>query len=516
MTLLTKPYIFWPTILVLAILTPLAFAPYQQFWLMPLLLMALVICLSGRIKYMGRGAYVWGLTAYTAQFYWIDIALHDVAGLSQLYALPLTLLLPAYLALYPAIVFWLVGKFKVSWPVKWVLIWPLLWTLAEFIRERAFSGFGWGAVGYSQIAQAPLAGYAAVGGILLVSWATVFSAGCLVWLYLVPNWRKRIVPLLYLVMVWMLGAVFLHVDFTHPDGTKATVALVQGNIAQSIKWNEASLRPTLQHYFDQVANSHGDIVILPETAIPVMRQALPDFVLAQLSEQAIQNGSALAVGIPQYTPEGSAYQNAVINLSSGWANQAYPAFYAKNHLVPFGEYIPLPKITGWVYQAMNMPLTGFTGGGHGQAPLSLANQQVAFNICYEDGFGDELVASAKKSSLLANISNMAWYGQSHAMYQQLQQSQARALELGRYMVRATNNGITAIINPKGKVIAALKPDTAAVLQGTIQGYKGNTPYMWLGSSWPIAIFMFILLILIWIYGLKYGSLNRIESGSKQT
>ncbi|MDF7677001.1 apolipoprotein N-acyltransferase [Neisseriaceae bacterium ESL0693] len=509
MTILTKPYVFWPVIMTSAILTPFTFAPYQQFWLMPLLLALLAICLSERVRFMGRGAYVWALIAYTAQFYWIDIALHDVAGLPQIYALPLTLLLPAYLAIYPALVFWLLGKFRFSWPIKWVFIWPLLWAIGEFVRERVFTGFGWGAVGYSQMAHMPLAGYAPVGGILLVNWATIFSAGCLAWFWFAPTWKKRLIPLLFLLVVSGIGSILWHINFTHPDGTKATVALPQGNIAQSIKWDEASLQPTLQRYFDQVAQSHADIIILPETAIPVMRQDIPDFILAQFSQQAIQNGAALAMGIPQYTQDGTGYQNAVINLSLSWANQHDSAFYAKNHLVPFGEYIPLPKITGWIYQTMDMPLTGFSGGGRGQTPLSLANQQVAFNICYEDGFGDELIASAKKSSLLANVSNMAWYGHSHAMYQQLQQSQARALELGRYMVRATNNGVTAIINPKGQVIATLAPDTTAILQGTVQGYHGSTPYMWLGSSWPIAIFMVILLILSCIYGYRYSKIRQV-------
>ena len=148
---------------------------------------------------------------------------------------------------------------------------------------------------------------------------------------------------------------------------------------------------------------------------------------------------------------------------------------------------------------MNMPLADFRRGGAGQAPLTMKDQKVAFNICYEDGFGDELIATAKNATLLANVSNMAWYGDSNAMYQQLQQSQARAMELGRYMVRATNTGATAIISPKGSIIAESEPNTDAVLEGHIKGYVGETPYMKAGGSlWLIGVLSIIAIVLFLI------------------
>lgn len=504
MTSLVKPYLYWLLLCGSALLTPLAFAPYGQFWLMPLLLAILIILLCSRPQYQVRSAYIWALIAYTVQFYWIDIALHDVAGMAQVYALPLTLLLPAYLAVYPAGVFWLLNRFRLGEHIRLILVLPLLWALGEWLREHAFTGFGWGAIGYSQIPLSPLAGYAPVGGIFLVTWATMFSGACLARFWFAKTYLLRIQAVLILVVVWLAGGLLLHQQFTTPDGTKATVALAQGDIDQSIKWDESSFHLTLTRYLAQIANSPANIVILPETAIPLMRQDVPDFILAQFTQQAQKNGSALAVGMPQYeyTAGKVAYQNAVINLSQPETNTSAPAFYAKNHLVPFGEYVPLPQLIGWIYDSINIPLTGFSKGGANQSPLLLFNQHVAFNICYEDGFGDELIASARQSSLLANVSNMAWYGHSHAMYQQLQQSQTRALEMGRYMVRATNNGVTAIINPKGRVEAQLLPDVAGVLQGTVKGYTGNTPYMWLGGSWPLVILSLVLLLLIWFYGYR--------------
>ena len=152
--------------------------------------------------------------------------------------------------------------------------------------------------------------------------------------------------------------------------------------------------------------------------------------------------------------------------------------------MPFGEYKPLKPFTQFLYNAMNMPLGDFQRGGAAQAPLSMANQKVAFNICYEDGFGDELIASARQATLLANASNMAWYGDSNAMWQQLQQSQTRALELGRYMIRATNTGATAIVSPQGSIVQQATPNTATVLEGSVQGMTGETPFMRLGGSLP--------------------------------
>lgn len=497
---LAKTWVYWPLLLLSAALVPFAFAPYYHYWLLPVLLAVLLFLQAARPQWRIRSAYLWALTAYTTLLYWIDIALHDIAGLPQFLAWPLTMLLPAYLAIYPALVFWLLGKFRFSNTTCHAVILPLLWTVAEFVRERALTGFGWGIWGYSQIADSALAGFTPVGGIFLVTLVTVASGAWLAELLLATKRKAKIGCGVSLISVWLLGAVLLQYNFTQADGTHATVALAQGNISQSLKWDERSLQPTLQRYLDQIASTRANIVILPETAIPVMRQDMPPEQLEIFAHLARKQGSALAAGIPQYTVDGNGYLNSVVNFTANTATAGGLPYYAKNHLVPFGEYIPLPRLLGWLYLWMDMPLAGFSKGGSAQMPLQLANQRVAFNICYEDGFGDELIAAARQASMLANISNMAWYGHSHAMQQHLQQSQARALETGRYMVRATNTGMTAIINPKGKIVAQLDPDIAAVLEGNIQGYQGNTPYMYIGSSWPMAIICLLLVSIVWLYG----------------
>ena len=220
------------------------------------------------------------------------------AALNQ-YALPLTILLPAYLALYPAACFWLLEKARLPRGWRIGLLLPVLWTLVEFARERAITGFGWGALGYSQAADlSPLAGYAPVGGVHLL---TLLCAFCGAWLVLVlhnQGWKRRALPLVLLVGVIASGWQLRQERFTEPDGSSATVALVQGNIAQTLKWDTAYLNETMQSYYEQVANSHADITILPETSIPVMRQDLQEYnpgVLDQFAYEAQRNGSALAV-----------------------------------------------------------------------------------------------------------------------------------------------------------------------------------------------------------------------------
>ena len=495
----TSPVWGWFVMVASALLTPFAYAPYRLYWLMPILVAVMLVVAVKYQPYRLRMVYVWALLAYFVQCYWINIALHDIAGLPSYISIPLTALLPAYLALYPTLTIWLCEKIRL--PVVWrlLLVFPLAWTLTEFIRERALTGFGWGAIGYSQIAESPLAAYAPVSGIALVTWATAVVSAALAALILCkPVWQKA-VHLISAIVVIAVGLLLGQQRWTQADGSSATVALLQGNIEQSMKWDPEAFQHTIQTYYDMVAETSADIVILPETAIPVMRQDLPDGLLEQFASTAKRNNAALAMGIPQYTPTGRQYLNSVINLSEfnpEQTDQPLPS-YSKDHLVPFGEFKPI--FTDWLYSMMNMPLADFSEGGNKQAPLQLANQRIAFNICYEDSFGDDLIASAKTSTLLSNVSNMAWYGTSHAMDLQLQQSQARALELGRYMVRSTNTGLTAVLDPQGHITALAPRDTKQVLTVKIQGYQGLTPYMQLGSTWPLAIVFSVLLLLLYGY-----------------
>lgn len=467
----------------------LAFAPHRMWGLAPACLFALLGLARAWPKRAPSLAYVWGLGFFIAHNWWVYASLHDVAGMPAVYALPLTALLPAYLALFPAAAMWLASLMRVSPALKLSLGVPAAWALAEYLRGRAFTGFDWGAVGYSQINESPLSGFAPVAGVYGVGFATVCVAGLLAASMLRMGLLKRLAALLAAACVVACGGWLQRAspDFTQSDGTRATVALIQGNVPQTLKFDMGLMADQIRMYQDMVAQQTGaDIVILPETAIPLSPDMLPRGLLPQLSGIAKRNGSALATGIFTFDPRSQMFLNSVLNLSDARDGDDVSTYesYSKRHLVPFGEFDPLPALTGWVYNLMDIPMNSQRPGPEGQKPMHLANQSVAFNICYEDGFGDEILRNARGASALANIGNLAWFGDSAARDLQLQHSQARALELGRYVLRANNTGLTAIIDHKGKVVAQLPRDTRAALRGQIEGRAGETPFAAFGGSRP--------------------------------
>lgn len=453
-------------------LSVLCFAPFRQFWLMPLLLavlFTLALAQPRARQAAGLGA-LWGLSAYTANFYWIYLSLHDVAGMPAWLALPMTLLLPAYLCLYPALALAVAHRLGVqrAW---WTL--PAAWTLAEWLRATVMTGFPWGNIGYSQIPEGPLAGWAPLGGVYLVAAGVALSAATL------AHWVRHGLPrraLALCLLVWLAGAGLKAVQWTQ-DAGQLDVALLQGNIAQDMKWRPESLAHTLETYHTLLRQHPAKVVILPETAIPLFADQAPPGMLDWLASTARAQGSELITGIPYQDPQQAGrYYNAVLALTSP------QPVYGKDHLVPFGEFVPLPWLTGWVYRYMDMPLAGFSSGGAAQPPMRLAGHALAFNVCYEDSFGDELRTSARQAGALVNVSNLAWFGHSTAADQHLQLSQTRALETGRPMLRATNTGATAVVRADGSVQARLADFTPGGLRTTVETRQGDTPYLRHGDA----------------------------------
>ncbi|BBH11164.1 apolipoprotein N-acyltransferase [Chromobacterium haemolyticum] len=477
-------------------LTLFAFAPYRLFWIMPLSLAALADLTQRHPQRAFWIGYVWGLASYTSNFNWIYNSLHDVAGLPVWIALPLVLLLPAYLALYPGLAMWLSARVTAKPWQRWLLAFPALWELGEWLRGWVLTGFPWAAAGYSQITESPLAGYAPLGGSHLVTYLVALSAGALA-LMVHSGWKMRAGLLIAALAVWGNGFWLKSIEWTLPQGKPISVALAQGNIAQELKWSPENLEESLRVYYQQVATARADLMLLPETALPLFLDDLPSGYLSMMEGQAQRAGMALATGVPRRTNDGRGYLNAVVALTTPGR-----PYFAKDHLVPFGEFIPVPGLIGWIYQFMNMPMSGFSSGGANQPPLALAGEKIAFNVCYEDSFGEELIGPASQASIMANVSNLAWFGKSVAMSQHLQLSQARALENGRYMLRATNNGMTAIIRPDGEIASVAAPYTRQVLQGFAQGRQGLTPYMRHGNA-PVLIGCAALLLLAMLLGRKH-------------
>ncbi len=432
-----------------------------------------------------------GLGFFGSGISWIFISLHTYGGMAAWFAGLATVLFCGFLALFIACVG---ALFVFLRQRNTALLWlaPTLWVLQEGARGWIFTGFPWLALGYSQVPHSPLAGYAPLIGVYGVSYFSALLASLLVWSLGHRRTRASLLWGLCGSALLLISGWGLHMQsWTTSTGRISTVALVQGNIAQEIKWHPEKTAETLALYARLAAAHPAQLVIFPETALPLFESQLPAAYREKLVRIGRQNGGDILAGLPTGSPSG-AYYNSVLSFGSA-PTQAYH----KSHLVPFGEYIPLKPLLGWVIEVLHIPLSDFARGSTTPSPLQVGGQSVAMNICYEDVFGDEIIRQLPAASVLANVSNDAWFGDSLALWQHAQISQMRALESGRMMLRATNTGLTAIINHKGELLTTLPPFTLGVLLGTVTGYTGSTPYVHWGNApvWTVCGLMLGIAVL---------------------
>ena len=451
------------------------FAPLAWLPAAPLsLVLLLILCRRATgAREAGRLGWCWGLGCFLAGVSWVYVSMHDVGGMASPLAAAATLLFCAYLALYPGLACWVARRLASGHPGADALLFAGAWTLAEWLRGTLLTGFPWLALGYSQAPPSPLAGYAPLLGAYGLSFLVALAAALLVSL--------RLRGLLPVAVLLVAGQALSGLAWTEPVGEPLTVSLLQGNIEQSLKWEPQRLAASLASYA-QLARTHpARLTVLPETALPLFLDELPEAYLAGLTA----NGEVLA-GVVRRDP-GSHYFNAAVVLRDGAAGAAY----TKAHLVPFGEFVP-PGFS-WFLTLMRIPMSDFSAGPARQEPLDLAGQRVAPNLCYEDLFGEEIIRASRQATLLINISNTAWFGASLAQAQHLQIAQLRALETGRPMLRSTNTGMTAVVGPDGVVRARLPPFVADALTARVQGYAGDTPYARVGNAGVLAIALASLL-----------------------
>lgn len=479
--------------------TVFAFAPFGL-WPLQILTLALVFALVKRESSVRRSALIGWTYSFgwlVAGFHWLYISMHRYGGLPSWMAAAAVALLAAALAGYAALAFgggaWLRQRWQMRTGPALLLLFPVMWTFAEWLRGWVFTGFPWVSSGYAHTAG-PLAGFAPVIGVYGIAWVSALIAGSLA---LLPS---RKLPVGLAVVLLAAGFWLKSIDWTTPQGQPMSVRLLQGNVPQEMKFAPEQIESTLALYHNMIAAKPADLIVTPETAIPLLSSQLPPDYLESLSGFARASNSHVALGIP-INGSPSHYANSVIGLAPG--ADAKPYRYDKHHLVPFGEFIPFGA--RWFVEMMRIPLGDFTRGELVQAPFAVGSQWVLPNICYEDLFGEEIAAQLAASrtervpeaTVLLNLSNIAWFGDSVAVPQHLQISQMRALETGRPMLRATNTGATAVIGPKGDVLAKLPSFERNVLEATVQGYKGLTPYSLFGNALVIGL-AFLLLFAIWI------------------
>lgn len=429
-------------------------------------------------------------------FGWLFISMHLYGGLAAPLAVLAVLVLAGLLALYYAAacaVFWNLAPAR---PGAGVLVFAALWLLAEMARGMLLTGFGWGAIGYAHL-SGPLVGlipWVGLYGVIFV--AAGLAAALAQWLpaVLAGRWRDA------RNTGWMLLALLLlPAGLPQPQGGSAgalAVTLLQGNIAQNEKFDtETGVLKALQWYGEQLQRNASQLVITPETALPLLPAQLPSGYWQALQQRFANGEQAALVGVPLGSSS-AGYTNSVVGFRPG---QLAPWRYDKHHLVPFGEFIP--PFFRWFTNLMDIPLGDFNRGALVQPTFDWQGQRLAATICYENLFSEELARQfrepAKAPTMLVNVSNLGWFGDSLAMNQHLQIARFRALEFDRPFLLATNTGQTAIVDHRARVTHSAPAHAAVALHGTVQGRDGITPYAgWVArwGQWPMVLLAMVLLL----------------------
>ena len=454
--------------------TVLAFAPVG-FYPLALASFAVLVHLWMRAapRACFRSGFAFGLGLFGGGVSWVYVSLSQFGGMPAPLAGLATFLFCAFIALFPAAAGWLQARVPAADGARACLVIPAAWTLFEWLRGWILTGFPWLAAGYAATGWPPQ-GYAPLLGAYGLSFITLGAAGMLWGLVT----KKKIRFLVLLVAVAGVGQALRAVDWTAPAGEPVRAALLQGNIEQEMKFRAERYARILETYARLAEETSARLIILPETAVPRFYDGVEPEYLARLDAAAKRNGGDLLLGVP-YREAQDRYYNSVVTLGT-----APRQIYHKVHLVPFGEFVP-PGF-GWVLHVLQIPLSDFSRGSPVQTPLAVAGQRVAVNICYEDAFGDETARSLPEATLLVNVSNVAWFGDSLAPSQHLQIARLRAIETGRMHLTATNSGVTAAIDRDGRVLAQLPQFAAGRLEIAAQGYAGATPYVRL-RDWPTLV-----------------------------
>ena len=476
-----------------------AYAPFSQ-WYLTLFIPAVVFhklqfqTPKKSAKLIGFFAFGW----FASGISWVHVSIDQFGGLPLVVSLSIMLLLCIYLALYPALAAYLTARFSKNQQLNlWLL--PSFWLISEYLRSVVLTGFPWLSLGYSQI-DSPLASFAPVIGEVGITALIIIINICLVIIFnavKLKNNKKLFSPLVLIFAFCILSYVLNKVSWVQVTGKTAKVALVQGNIAQSIKWAPEQEWPTMLKYLDlSRVNFDADIIIWPESAIPAMEPAVQDY-LTTVNRSALLNDSAIITGIINYNFESKEYFNSLITLGKKKTDDEQGYFYyhnnrySKNHLLPIGEFVPFQEWLRPLAPLFNLPMSSFTRGSYVQQNLIANNLHLLPLLCFEIAFPHQLAANlTSKTNILLTVSNDAWFGNSHGPHQHMEIARMRALEFARPLLRSTNNGITAVVDHKGDFIARIPQFEEKVLRAEVALVTGMTPY----SQWPRLILLLMVLI----------------------
>ncbi|MCF8004859.1 MAG: apolipoprotein N-acyltransferase [Chromatiaceae bacterium] len=475
----------------------LSFAPFGLYPLAVVSLLGFYLALRGRD---GAGAFgigwLFGLALFGAGVAWVRISLNEFGNMPALVANLLMLLFVAVMALYYGLTAWLIRliehRLAADSMPRWagpLLLFPSIWVLMEWVRGWLFTGFPWLFAGNGQL-DGPLGGLAPVLGVHGLSLAVAVSAG-LLWGLLRWRGEARWRAAAGFLLIWVCAGMLWQIGWTRPapnaEQRPIRATVIQGNVEQAVKWDADGLLPTLEIYLTLTkAHLESDLIIWPETAIPEFFDRVEEPLLKPLGVTARETGTEVVIGLPVMEPDGR-YYNALVSLGSSEDR------YFKRHLVPFGEFLPfkaqLQRLIDW----FEVPMSDFSRGDAARPLLQVGVWPVGVSICYEDVFPDEVRQALPEAAFLINVSNDAWFGDSLAPHQHLQFARLRALESGRWLIRATNTGISAIIDSRGQVRDQLPLFARSALTGTLEARVGSTPFVRFGSQVPLSMAALMLL-----------------------
>ena len=451
-----------------------AFAP-PNLWLLALLLPALLMALwqDSPPRHAAALGFWFNAGTFATGTYWLYISIHQIGGAPVWVALIAMGALVCALALYGALLGWAVARWlPASGALRWLAGVPAAWLLVEWFRGWFLTGFPWLSLGYSQTGTW-MAGLAPVLGVYGVSALLLLGAGALVTLAWGTR-RERLLAAAVLLLVWVVPGALRGLSWTHPAGPAITVAIVQGAIPEDEKWQDAHRDTQLDIYRDLTRRALGaQVVVWPEAALPDVAQHLGDYLLDRYHEARAQH-SALVAGMLRETAGGD-YYNSILTMGES------VAWYDKQHLVPFTEVIPLPSFARRWLEIMNLPYQSFRYGATHQPPLAAGGLVLLPAICYDDAYGSSNLDMLRTANALVTVTNDGWFGHSTARHQHLQIAQMRAIESGRYLLRAANDGISALIGPDGRVLATAPGYVPAVLRGAVIPMLGLPPFARFGN-----------------------------------
>ncbi|HSH40735.1 MAG TPA: apolipoprotein N-acyltransferase [Arenicellales bacterium] len=454
----------------------LGFGPIGQFWAVLLSAAALLWlwwdATPRRAAWLG---FAWGAGLFGIGVSWVYVSMHVYGHMPPWMAVVVVIVFVAILSLYPALVGWVFRR----WLARRALIGalaglPALWALAEWVRGWALSGFPWLSLGYSQV-DSWLSGWSPVLGVYGVSWLVMLTAALAVAALrrgLRPWWAAAVA-----VAVWGGGLGMGQVRWAEPQGDPLEVALVQGNVSLDRKW-DADERPRILNRYLSLSNhlEDRDLVVWPESALPYFIHEVDN----RIWESMRRHPADFVLGMLESRTDGRSVRtyNSVVAIT-----EDDPQLYRKVHLVPFGEYLPLEPLFGWVIDYLKIPMSDFDAwDGPEQGPLQAAGTGLGMTVCYEDAFPEETIKPLPAAGVLVNVSEDAWFGDSLAPHQRIQMARMRAMESARPMLRAANTGVSAIIDHRGRLTASSQQFVATVVKGPVQPMQGATPFVRWGNA----------------------------------